>query len=410
MLDGSEDAQASDSLHETRPRLDSLNFAGDVADDRDTINDEKREKVAKKNAEQRYGKNLRVDKCKATTTTLNFVLICTIIMIPSQLFFQGFMKGVEDPLIIDLQAATTNTTWGNGGTMDNIITGIFFAFDPYFAGILQIIWFLLADSLLAFKGSMVSMAGIFSLTMLNLLYSDGRPYWNTTKIVPNVCVFSFSSPCQETFSALFFPVYKIIMSRYKYTSETNSYVNALLIFLTVILNITIYFAGFKNGTNYIYQSFMGSMYAFVYLVACITFDKEIHRFCEKAGFILQKSRYRKFKTLFIVVIAWTVVFMFICAKNSTFDIPQTWILNVSENEICNEKLNSQAYNRLGTNQTFDQTAILFFIVGMVFGQSYSLNYIKPLLWVHSEWWRRLIRCIIGTGLSIGFSLGMFKLA
>lgn len=184
------------------------------------------------------------------------------------------------------------------------------------------------------------MCGIFCLSFLNLLYGDGRPYWNVSTITPyGQCMFSFSSPCQQTFSALFFPAYKIIMSRYKYSAETNKYVNAVLIILVVILNLMIYLAGVVNGTNYIYQSAMGSLSAFVYLVICLTFDKEIHRWCEKTGFIILSSRYRKFKTLFAVSLAWTTMFMFYCSKNAMFDVPQTWILNVASSDRCNNKFN-----------------------------------------------------------------------
>ena len=38
---------------------------------------------------------------------------------------------------------------------------------------------------------------------------------------------------------------------------------------------------------------------------------------------------------------------------------------------------------------------------MVFGQSYSLNYVKPLLWVHTSWPKKLLRMILGVAINGG---------
>ena len=37
---------------------------------------------------------------------------------------------------------------------------------------------------------------------------------------------------------------------------------------------------------------------------------------------------------------------------------------------------------------------------MVFGQSYSLNYVKPLLWVHTPWTKKLLRTLVGLAICI----------
>jgi hypothetical protein len=54
---------------------------------------------------------------------------------------------------------------------------------------------------------------------------------------------------------------------------------------------------------------------------------------------------------------------------------------------------------MGVNQTYDLTAILFYIVGMVFGQSYSVQHVKPLLWVQTSPCKRMIRTILGVTLA-----------
>ena len=83
-------------------------------------------------------------------------------------------------------------------------------------------------------------------------------------------------------------------------------------------------------------------------------------------------------------------------------MPQDWLVNAAYNEKeCSEKFENNANNQLGLNQTFDYTAILFYLIGMVFGQSYSLNYVKPLLWVHTPWHKKILRTILGIGICAG---------
>lgn len=62
-------------------------------------------------------------------------------------------------------------------------------------------------------------------------------------------------------------------------------------------------------------------------------------------------------------------------------------------------------NRLGLDQTFDFTGILFFITGMGFGTSYSLVHVDCLDWVHTQWQLRLIRGIIGSVIAALVYLG-----
>ena len=180
----------------------------------------------------------------------------------------------------------------------------------------MIIWYLVADSLLAFKGALLTSIGIYLMSFLNIIYKDGRPFWNSAVIYSwNHCIFSFASPSMYSFIAFFYLTYKLIMSRYKYAGETSSVVNGILIFIIVFLNVMVYIAGIVNGINYIYQNVMGTLTAFVYLVICLTFDKEIHRWCEKTGFILQSSRLRKFQTFFAALLGFTLYALFYMTVN-----------------------------------------------------------------------------------------------
>lgn len=71
-----------------------------------------------------------------------------------------------------------------------------------------------------------------------------------------------------------------------------------------------YVNGVFNGINYLYQTLFGNLYGLCFLVACLVFDTELHKYCEKTGFILKSSRGRKFYLSFYIsgfIIA-TIVF------------------------------------------------------------------------------------------------------
>jgi hypothetical protein len=46
----------------------------------------------------------------------------------------------------------------------------------------MIIWYMVADSLLAFKGALLTSIGIYIMSFLNIIYKDGRPFWNSYEI------------------------------------------------------------------------------------------------------------------------------------------------------------------------------------------------------------------------------------
>ena len=81
-------------------------------------------------------------------------------------------------------------------------------------------------------------------------------------------------------------------------------------------------------------------------------------------------------------------------------MPQVWVYNGTNNGTeCGNKFKHDGNYKMGINQTYDLTAILFYIVGMVFGQSYSVQHVKPLLWVQTSPCKRMIRTLLGVTLA-----------
>lgn len=90
------------------------------------------------------------------------------------------------------------------------------------------------------------------------------------------------------------------------------------------------------------------------------------------------------------------------AAVSDWTMPLNWIVNANEYEdVCLQLFESRANNNLGMNSTFDNSAIIFVLIGANFGQSFTLNFVKPLHWSHSQLWKRILRSVIGISLAIG---------
>ena len=77
------------------------------------------------------------------------------------------------------------------------------------------------------------------------------------------------------------------------------------------------------------------MYGFIYLIACLTFDDDIHRYCEKTGFIMRSSRARKFYLFFFVLFLLVVETVMYLSIQTEWNMPQDWIVNANNHsEKC----------------------------------------------------------------------------
>jgi hypothetical protein len=82
------------------------------------------------------------------------------------------------------------------------------------------------------------------------------------------------------------------------------------------------------------------------------------------------------------------------------------MINVSEGEKqCNEEKWIFKAVRLGIDETFLSMGILFFIMGMGFGASYSLSDVNCIEFVKTPLWKKLLR----TGLGVGIAVGIFTI-
>ena len=246
-------------------------------------------------------------------------IICValaIIIIPLEIFLENVLQNAEDVLIIKIQNNFSTST-----AME-----VFFKIPIYFVRInitclFMCVFFLLTDSLLAFKAAFLTCFGIYLMIFFKLIYKDNRPFWDSPYIEGRICEFDFGGPALHLFIVCFFWVYNIIMYFMKYAKKINKPLVISLLVILFIISVWIIIAGQYTGTTYIYQNLIGCVYGFIYLVTCLSFDNEIHKLCEKIGFILYSSRKYKFYLLFVCVAMFILIYIYYNSENNYWSMP-----------------------------------------------------------------------------------------
>ena len=161
-------------------------------------------------------------------------------------------------------------------------------------------------------------------------FKSGRPFWDVAEITSNGhCLYDFSGPSQTAYAMTFFWPYIIIMFLFKYYASPKRVLNWILIVLVLFVWIDVYIFTVANGLDYIYQLVIGQLYGFTYLVGCLVFDNEVHRYSLRTGFSIRSSRARKFYLFFVCLGLLVLFIMYYYSTYGNWSMPQNWIVNAN---------------------------------------------------------------------------------
>lgn len=109
----------------------------------------------------------------------------------------------------------------------------------------------------------------------------------------------------------------------------------------------------------------------------------------------------KFNVLF-----WCLGFFFFdmliyTAEQGEWAEQQHWVLNAGAQEACDKKLFRTGSTRLGGQATYMGTSVLFYIIGLGFGTSYSLLEVDCGDFVRTHWAKKIARAVLGCALAEG---------
>ena len=229
-----------------------------------------------------------------------------------------------------------------------------------------------------------------------------RPFWVDPDIKTARCNIMFSMPTCKMFDQMFFWNYQIYTLLWKYNPRPNKMVTGAACGANLVWTLFNAWVLAFNGVNYLHSSFMSVIFALVYLGVTLYFDDEIMHFCEKLGFIQKTSRYYKFYTLFASMILFICVSILCAGIRDTWVEHTDWLINSVDdltNETCRRHLSGSKHDVrfLGNLETFDLASMLFYLIGMVFGTTYSMaERVDALDWINTTWDQRVARIMLAS--------------
>lgn len=139
---------------------------------------------------------------------------------------------------------------------------------------------------------------------------------------------------------------------------------------------------------------MSIAYSFVYLTCCFAFDKSLIKFIHKSAFNYKDNRvntiYWLLGTVVLLLIAITVYDLF--ALHNMIDI--RWLENASKH--CDFNYNIPSYSFYGSS-------IIFYNYIIVTGSMFTTKFLSEYWWC-TEYWKRVVRCVISCGVTVGIIL------
>lgn len=87
--------------------------------------------------------------------------------------------------------------------------------------IIQIILFMVSDSLISFKTSILYIIGTYLYMIMQFYAQEPRPYWvqSDLQVSDTTCSLSYASPSYHVFNVQFIPAYIIYQLMYKYNDQ-----------------------------------------------------------------------------------------------------------------------------------------------------------------------------------------------
>ena len=149
-----------------------------------------------KNATKRFGHNVNLERCVGSLFIRLVAMVLFIIVLPLQLLFEGTFQSLENNnLIIPLQRSLPGECKNRFEYCNLLVSIPIYITSSYATSIIIIILSLSTDSLIAFKTALTLNFGIMILCFFEMIYKDGRPFWNSMEILSNqFCFFDFGSP------------------------------------------------------------------------------------------------------------------------------------------------------------------------------------------------------------------------
>jgi hypothetical protein len=234
---------------------------------------------------------------------------------------------------------------------------------------------------------LISCFTIYLQCLLELIYSEPRPFWLSSDIRAFSCEKGFGHP-----SSLILHTTLIYYYAYFQIFKGSCINGVLLTVWILILSISRVY----SGNNFIHQVVSSLALCFFLIVFILASDDWLNSLVYKSAFNYQ--RYRKFTVYWFQITIALLIFAIIVERN----VNVTAFLKFEHSSLdCGLESNDVAAH------TFHRVAFMFYNYGIIAG---SMNTHKLLSegWWRSRIWKRVVRFAIALGGSLGMHWAFCK--
>jgi hypothetical protein len=323
------------------------------------------------------------DIVKLSVNFRGAAIFVVMFIIPLQYIFNKALNEYGAQLIISFQSARNDS-------LDKFLKGFFYFENNILLLVIFPAVFNLYESKKAIKFIFINCTGMYFCSVVALVSKEPRPYWPDSSIVGINCQNGYACPFLELFITTILCIYYCVKL---FDAEKVKY-KVLAYTLTFVLSSLIAVAGMYLGLSYPHQIFITYCCLYVYLISVLAFDEDISTLIKSSCFNYKMNR--KYQ------IHWFLATLFFLAIIIGIDT----VINVGTQMdikwIQNSYTNCKHNNDIGPGPSFQASGWIFYNLGIVYGCMLSSEI--PLNWWNSEYWKRLLRVLISSSVSLGVFL------
>lgn len=243
----------------------------------------------------------------------------------------------------------------------------------------------------------VTMAVIYLISVLQMLYSGARPFWMEESVLSSSCLSSYNHPSIGMILMLFLPMYIYYCAKKKIGKAFMGTIpQKHLILGTIILLLTLFvnFLNYFLGLMYIINILMSLIFVVLLFMSLVAANSLLESLLKKSTILKTDAKKYVFYWLLLICLLETFVLIVYSGQDLFLDID--WVQNYMKCTVNLDypKKNYRFDEVVGPWFNFVQTATVFGWIGGIFGISACFRRIESFEWYGGSVKQRIYRLII----------------
>ena len=308
-----------------------------------------------------------------------------VFLIPLEFIVRNVLVSMEDSVINKIQEMETES-------LNQFFKAAIYTGNHLIVLVGMPIIYNCVDTVSTFKICMVSCHALYLYSFIAVLFTEPRPYWVYLDIKGINCRNGYGIPSEEVLFAMIFFIYtvvEILDKKYKVTRYAMfGFISAWICLLG--------FTEMYLGSNFPHQIGISLCLGYCYLTVVLSLDTYISTLSLTSSYYTTKNR--------TVKVYWFISCMALLLILATLDANVPTNSNTSIVWIKKAYTNCNFPQDVSGSYSYNQSSWVFYNTGAVFGGMLASKKL-PHGWWKSPWWKRIIRSILSSGISIAIWFG-----